>query len=160
MIKAKAVAKYVRISPRKVRLVTRPLKGMEVATAFAFLRNTNKRAAGIIDNVLKSAFDNARKKDKNLTESDFYISRVTADSGPALRRFRAASMGRASLVKKRMSHITVLIEAKKTVTETKKKTTDKKPALFKKGRTIKKPVRKPGSAKSATATRSGSGSGR
>ncbi len=135
---ARAVAKYIRISPKKARLVTRHLKGMSVADAYAFLRSANKRSAYYLHSVLRSAFDNARRKDKNYKETDLYICKVSADSGPALRRFRAASMGRASLIKKRMSHITVELEARETLKEKKEEAPGKKRTIFKKGRGDKK----------------------
>lgn len=118
---AKAVSKYTRISPKKARLVTRPLKGMTVAEAYAFLENTNKRASHFIHNVLKSAFDNARKKDPAINETDLYISKIVADSGPMLKRYRAASMGRAAMIRKRMSHLTVHLDAKKLPAKVEKK---------------------------------------
>jgi len=129
---AKAIAKYVRISPKKARLVTRPLKGKSVAEAYAFLQNANKRAARLIHVVLRSAFDNARKKDQNYSETDLYISKILADSGPALKRFRAASMGRASLIKKRMSHLTIHLEAKASFQQEKEKKHGKSRSIFKK----------------------------
>ncbi len=83
---AKAISKYNRISPKKARLLTRLLKGMTVAEAYSFLNNVNKRASRFLHQVLKSAFDNARKKDANIKETDLYISKVAADSGPMLKR--------------------------------------------------------------------------
>ncbi|MBL7072093.1 MAG: 50S ribosomal protein L22 [Candidatus Omnitrophica bacterium] len=146
---AKAIAKYLRISPRKARLVTRPLKGMTVAEAYAFLQNVNKRAARLIHTALKSAFDNARKKDQNFKETDLYISRVTADSGPALRRFRAASMGRASVIKKRMSHLTIHLDAKSLPKPEKESGKSARRSIFKKAQGDKKKEKAASPVKSA-----------
>ena len=112
MMIAKAISKYNRISPKKARLLTRPLKGVTVTKAYGILANANKKASRLIYKVLKSAFDNAHQKDAALKESDVYISRITADSGPALRRHRAASMGRAMIIKKRTSHFTIHLDLK------------------------------------------------
>jgi large subunit ribosomal protein L22 len=125
---AKAISKYIKISPKKVRLLTRPLKGMTVIEAYAFLQNVNKKASHYIYNTLRSAYDNARKKEPDISETDLYISKITADSGPVLKRYRAASMGRAMMIRKRMSHLTIQLDAKKVFTEGKKR----KPAAIEK----------------------------
>lgn len=130
---AKAVSKYNRISPKKARLITRPLKGMTVPEAYAFLQNVNKRASYFIRNVLKSAVDNARKKDPDINEAAIYISKIVADSGPMLKRYRAMSMGRAGIIRKRMSHFTVHLDTKELPKEEEKaKTVSKKRSIFKK----------------------------
>lgn len=130
---SKAISRYTRISPKKARLLTRPLKGMTVQEAYALLRNVNKGAAHYIHNVLKSAFNNAVKKEPTLKETELYISRIVADSGPTLKRYRAASMGRASMIRKRMSHITIHLDAKELPKKEsgQKKTPIKKRSLFK-----------------------------
>lgn len=129
---AKAISKYNRISPKKVRLLTRPLKGLTVAEAYVFLRNINKKASRLIYQLLKSAFDNARQKDSDIKETDLYISKLVADSGPMLKRYRAASMGRAAMIRKRTSHLAVHLDRKelpgKETKETKK--TAKKRSIF------------------------------
>ncbi len=109
---AKAISKYNRISPKKTRLLTRPLKGLTVAEAYAFLRNTNKKASRLIYKVLKSAFDNAHRKDPAVNETNIYISKIVADDGPMLKRFRAASMGRTTMIRRRTSHLTVHLDVK------------------------------------------------
>lgn len=109
---AKAVSKYVRISPKKAMLVTRPLKGMPVPKAYGVLGNLNHKAARLVSMTLKSAVDNARKKDKHIDEANLYISRISADSGPMLKRFRAGTMGRAFTILRRTCHLTVELSAK------------------------------------------------
>lgn len=138
---AKAISRYTRVSPRKANLLTRLLKGMTVAEAYAFLGNVNKRASRLIYNVLKSAFDNARKKEPDVKETDLFISKIVADSGPMSKRFRAASMGRATMIRKRTSHLIVNLDMKelpkKELSKTEKKregivSAVKKRAIFKK----------------------------
>ena len=110
---AKAVSKYNKISPKKARLLTRRLKGMTIAEAYAILMNVNKKASRLIYKVVHSAFDNAHRKNTSIKETDVYISKIVADSGPSLKRFRAASMGRATMIRKRTCHFTIELEAKK-----------------------------------------------
>lgn len=109
---AKAVSKYIRISPKKAMLVTMPLKGMSVPKAYGVLGSVNHKAAGIVNMTLKSAVDNARKKDRNIDEANLYISRIAADSGPMLKRFRAGSMGRAFSILRRTCHLTIELSAR------------------------------------------------
>jgi len=109
---AKAVSKYIRLSPKKAMLVTRPLKGVSVPKACGILGSINKKAAYFINMTLLSAVDNARKKDRHIDESNLYISKIVADSGPMLKRFRAGSMGRAFTILKRTCHLTIELSAK------------------------------------------------
>lgn len=109
---ARAVAKYIKISPKKAMLVTRPLKGVPVPRAYALLGSINKKAARFVNEALKSAVDNARKKDRNIDEANLYISKISADSGPMLKRFRAGTMGRAFNILRRTCHLTVELSAK------------------------------------------------
>ncbi|MBN1871525.1 MAG: 50S ribosomal protein L22 [Candidatus Omnitrophica bacterium] len=136
---AKATAKYVRISPKKARLVTRVLKGMPINKAYAVLGSINKKSSAILYKLLKSAFNNAQKKDSTINEADLYISKIVADSGPMLKRHRAMSMGRAGMIRKRTSHITVNLDMHRHTAikrEESKKT--KKMSIFRK-RQDKKP---------------------
>lgn len=109
---AKAVARYIRISPRKTRLVTNYIKGKNVGEALAILTSLNKRACEYVEEVLRSAIANA-KRNPQVDEGSLYISRLTVDGGPMLKRFRAGSMGRAMMIRHRMSHITVELDARK-----------------------------------------------
>jgi len=126
-------------------LITRRLKGLTVAQAYAILMNLNKRASRLIHVVLKSAFDNAKKKDPAIKETDVYISKLVADSGPMLKRFRAASMGRASQIRKRTSHLTVHLDAKelpKKEDKDKKVTAKRRPIFKKKESAAKKQAKR------------------
>jgi len=108
---AKAEVKYVRMSPRKIRLILDLVKGKTVEEANAILDSLNKRASGPVKKVINSAFSNLNfdKQDK-MMEKDVFISKVKADGGPMLMRYRAATMGRATPVKHRTAHIIVELD--------------------------------------------------
>ncbi|MGD2279158.1 MAG: 50S ribosomal protein L22 [Candidatus Omnitrophota bacterium] len=108
---AKAEAKYIRLSPKKARLVVDLIKGKTVEQANYILDNVNKRAQRPIKKVLNSAFANANQnRSEKILSKDVYISIIRADSGPYLMRYRAATMGRATPVRHRTSHIHVELE--------------------------------------------------
>jgi large subunit ribosomal protein L22 len=103
-----AQTKYLRTSPRKLRLVARALKGHPVGKALVLLSKINKRAALPILKVLKSAAANA--KNKGLSEANLKIKGVIVDGGPTYKRFQPISRGRAHPIAKRTSHIKVVLE--------------------------------------------------
>ena len=109
---AKAIARHVRMTPRKVGYVATPLRKQTVATALARLSVTNRRAAKPLAKVVASAFANARQRYPELREEDVIISKLVADEGPRWKRFRAAAFGRAARILKRTTHITVELEKK------------------------------------------------
>ena len=102
-----AVAKwnYVRVSPRKARLVADLVRGLDADEAVELLLRTNKRAAGLILKVLQSAVANAF--DQGLDVDEMYVSRIYVNEGPRLKRMRASARGRAAPYKHRMAHIVV-----------------------------------------------------
>ncbi|NQT28832.1 MAG: 50S ribosomal protein L22 [Candidatus Omnitrophica bacterium] len=102
---AKAEAKYIRISPTKVRPVIALIKNGKAVGAMAKLVLINKRGAHYLSKLLKSAMANA--KVKGYQEDKLFISKVVANSGPTLKRYRAASFGRATMIRKRTSHILI-----------------------------------------------------
>ncbi|MBA3926299.1 50S ribosomal protein L22 [Listeria sp. FSL L7-1582] len=108
MTTAKAVAKTVRIAPRKVRLVIDLVRGKQVGEAIAILKLTPKAASPVIEKVLKSAIANA-EHNYDLDVNNLVISEAFVDEGPTLKRFRPRAMGRASAINKRTSHITVVV---------------------------------------------------
>ena len=108
---AKAVVKDVRMSPRKVRYVMEPLRHRSVADALSVLAVLNRRASKPLAKAIASAFANAKRVDPTLGEERVIISRLTADGGPAWKRFRAAAFGRAVSIRKRTTHITVELES-------------------------------------------------
>lgn len=101
---AKASVKFVRISPRKVRYVIDLIRRKKVGEAEGILNGSPRRAGDIVRKLLKQALD-AAQKNSQVPASDLMVSKVMADGGPAMKRFRAASMGRASVIRKRTSHI-------------------------------------------------------
>jgi len=120
---SKAVAKYLRIAPRKMRGVMALVKGKDVSEAKGILSNTNKKSSTMLMKLLNSAIANAKRL-PNLQEEDLYISDVFADGGPVFKRYRAEPMGRANVLRKKTSHITVVLEQRepKPVAAAKKKT--------------------------------------
>jgi len=111
---SRAVLKYVRLSPRKFRLIIPLVKGKRAEDAIAILSGVKKKASGYGIELLKSAIANAKVKIQGIDTSTLYISKLIADPGPMLKRFRAASMGRAGSIHKHTSHLTIeLDEVKK-----------------------------------------------
>ena len=111
---AKAILRYARLSPRKYRLIIPLVKGKSAEEAIAILSAVKKRASGYAIELLKSAIANARRNVQGIDTSTLYISKMIADPGPMLKRFRAASMGRASMIHKHTSHLTVELDVIKT----------------------------------------------
>jgi large subunit ribosomal protein L22 len=108
-MEAKAVAKYIRVSPQKARLVVDLVRGKKVAEAEKILAFTRKYSAGVVAKTLKSAMANA-KQNPNIDENILYVKEIFVDQGPSLKRWRARAQGRAASIKKRMSHITVVLD--------------------------------------------------
>ena len=108
-MEAKAVAKYVRIAPRKVRVVMDLIPGKSVADAFAILKFTPKVGAEAIEKVLKSAVANA-ENNFDMNVDNLYVSTCFVDQGPTMKRIHPRSRGQAFKILKRSSHITVAVE--------------------------------------------------
>nr|WP_321464839.1 50S ribosomal protein L22 [uncultured Desulfobulbus sp.] len=108
-METKAVAKYIRISPQKARLVADVIRGMKADTAVTTLRFMPKKAAQIIRKVLESAVANADQRDSVDVDS-LYVKEITVDGGPMLKRFSPRAQGRATRILKRSSHITVIVD--------------------------------------------------
>ncbi|MBU1128435.1 MAG: 50S ribosomal protein L22 [Candidatus Omnitrophica bacterium] len=124
---SKAKAKYVRMSPRKVRLVMELIKGKTVEDANAILGTVNKRASGPIKKVIDSAFANVNfDRQAKLLEKDVVISKLEAGGGPMLTRYRAATMGRAAPIKHRTVHIGVELDVAAVETKTENKQSESK----------------------------------
>ena len=108
---ATAILRYIRISPRKTRLVVDLIRGKDVAEAVHILKFTPKSGARVVEKVLKSAISNA----VNLEIGDpdeLKIEKAYVDGGPIMKRFRPRSMGRANSIMKRTSHITLVVAPK------------------------------------------------
>jgi len=102
---------YLRISPRKVRLVANLIRGMDVEEARTQLKFLTKRAARPLLKLLESAIANALHN-FNISEDKLYIYKITVDEGPSLKRYIPRAMGRADLILKRTSHITIVLREK------------------------------------------------
>lgn len=103
----KVVAKYIRMAPRKVRLVLTAIKGKPAFTALAHLKLLNKKAAHLVEKVLKSAIASA--KEKKMDENKLFVKEVRADGGPIYKRIMTRSMGRADRIVKRTTHISLIL---------------------------------------------------
>lgn len=115
-MEARAESKFVRQSPRKMRLVIDLIRGRSVGEAYGILQFTKKRAAEAIDKTLRSAVANARSKAENAGEfvdvDDLYVKEAYVNEGSRLKRWRAAAMGRAAPVVHPTSHVVVVVDRK------------------------------------------------
>lgn len=107
-MEAKAIARNIRISPRKVRLVVDAIRGERVENALSVLRNLPQRAAPVVEKVLQSAMANAEQKEMGDVEA-LQISKAFVNEGATLKRFIPRAMGRATPIHKRTSHITIVV---------------------------------------------------
>jgi large subunit ribosomal protein L22 len=108
-MEVKASAKYLRISPTKLRLVARTLSGKKVEEALAMLQFMPQRGARLVRKVVMSAVANAEQRPQ-IDVDTLVIKGVQVDVGPSLKRFRPRAMGRVSHILKRSSHITVVLK--------------------------------------------------
>ena len=107
-----ATAKYIRISARKVKIVIDLIRGKDVTEAEAILMYTPKAASEPTLKLLKSAIANA-ENNLDMSRDTLYVAEVFANQGPTLRRYRPRSRGSASRIRKRTSHITIILDEKK-----------------------------------------------
>ena len=107
-MEAKAIAKYVRTSSMKIGIVLDLIRGKNVNEAFAILQYTPKNAAEVVTKVLKSAVANA-ENNLNLDINRLYVAQTYACQGPTLKRFRPRAQGRAYRIRKRSSHVTIIV---------------------------------------------------
>ena len=107
-MEAKAIAKYVRTSPRKAGQICSLVRGKNVDEALAILKYMPQKSAGIIAKVVKSAAANAANN-MNTDTKKLYVSEVYANQGPTLKRFMPRAQGRATGIRKRTSHIGVVV---------------------------------------------------
>jgi len=107
-MEVRAVAKYIRISPQKVRLIIDVVKGKQVETALDLLKFMPQKAAAIIEKVIKSAVANADQY-PDIDVDSLVVRNIFADQGPTLKRFRARARGRGTRILKRTTHITVIL---------------------------------------------------
>lgn len=107
-MEAKATTRYIRISPRKLRLVVDTVRSKPVSSAFSILEHLKKKGARLVAKTLKSAQANARVK--KMDDQRLYIREIKADEGPTLKRYMSRSMGRADVILKRMAHLTIVLD--------------------------------------------------
>ena len=112
---AKTHARYIRISPRKARDVISVVKGKSVLESLDILHSLNKKGAKILEKVLRSAVANA--KQKGYPEEKLFISQATANEGPTFKRYRAATFGRATTIRKRTAHISLELDTTEKILE-------------------------------------------
>jgi len=105
---ARAIARFVRTSPRKARRVVDLIRGKDLKQALAILKFTPNIAARAIEKVVNSAAANA-ETNHDMSRDFLWVSCCYVDEGPAMKRLRRGSMGRGGLIRKRMSHITVVV---------------------------------------------------
>lgn len=104
-----ARAKYVKVAPRKARLVIDAIRGKSTVDAINILQFSPKKAAGIIKKVVESAIANA-ENNFQLDPDSLFIYEAQVDEGPVAKRFRPRAMGRATPIRKRTSHITIVVK--------------------------------------------------
>ncbi len=107
-MEVKAVARYVRISPMKVRMLADAIKGRPVDKALDTLKFMPQKAAGIVEKVLRSAVANADQQ-PDVDIDDLIVGKLIVDRGPMFKRFRARARGRGTRILKRTSHVTVVL---------------------------------------------------
>ena len=105
----RAIARYVRISSRKVKIVVDLIRGKKVDDALAILMYTPKSAAPVVEKLLNSAIANA-ENNLNMDRESLYVAEVYANQRPTMKRYWARSPGRADVILKRSSHITIVLD--------------------------------------------------
>jgi large subunit ribosomal protein L22 len=110
-MEAKASARYIRMSPRKVRQVVNLVRGKKVEEAINVLHFTPNRGADPVEKLVRSAVANAMNKEEGskLAPEDLFVKKIWVDEGPTMRRYNPGPMGRASLIRKRFCHISVVV---------------------------------------------------
>lgn len=102
--------RFVRVGPRKARLVADLIRGKGSGEAVNILRFTKKAAAKIVGKVLKSAIANATQK--KIDVDRLYVKKITVDEGPMMKRFMPRALGRATMIRKKTSHIQIILDEK------------------------------------------------
>lgn len=107
-MEAKAVSRFVRVSPRKARIVVDQIRGKSVAQAREVLAFTNRAVAEVVEKTLNSAVANA-EHNQHANVNQLVVKSCFVDEGPTLKRYRPRAKGSASRIRKRTSHITVIV---------------------------------------------------
>ena len=111
MPKAEATLKYARISARKVKIVADLIRGKDVDEALAIMKFTPKASSEVLEKLLKSAIANA-ENNHEMKHENLYVAEIFANQGPTLKRIRPAAKGSAVRIRKRTSHITIVLKEK------------------------------------------------
>ena len=112
-MEAIARKRFIRQSPYKIRYVLNMVKGLKVDAAINKLSLTNKKASSYIIEVLNSAVSNMMNAETDVNSESIFIKTAYVDEGPVMKRFRPAAMGRATGIRKRTSHLTIIISSEK-----------------------------------------------
>lgn len=104
----KSSISYLRVAPRKVRVVADAIRGLNVNKAIEVLEFAHKRSAPILTKMLRSAVANADQK-KTIDVDNLYVKHISVDQGPTLKRFMPRAMGRASEIRKKTSHVNLVL---------------------------------------------------
>lgn len=112
-MEATARKRFIRQSPYKIRYVLNMVKGLKVDAAINKLSLTNKKASSYIIEVLNSAVSNMMNSETDVNSESIFIKTAYVDEGPVMKRFRPAAMGRATGIRKRTSHLTIIISSEK-----------------------------------------------
>lgn len=108
-METRAIARYVRISPRKVRLIMDQVRGKTVEDALNILAFSPKKGARILRKLINSAVANA-ENNHDMDVDRLFIKKIYADEGPTMKRWRPRALGRATRIRKRTSHLTVILD--------------------------------------------------
>ncbi|MFW6264523.1 MAG: 50S ribosomal protein L22 [Bacillota bacterium] len=111
-MEAKAHAKYIRVSPRKARQVMDLIRGKNIGDAVAILKNTPRKASRLIEKVLHSAVANA-ENNHDMIADELYVKEAYVNEGPTMKRWRPRAQGAASPIRKRTSHISIVVSDEK-----------------------------------------------
>lgn len=110
-MEAKATAKYVRMSPSKLKPVTDLVRGKDLNEALTILKFTSGKGAELVEKVVQSAAANA-ENNHDMNPDELYVAEIYANQGPTMKRFRAGAQGRESMILKRTSHIAVTLRSR------------------------------------------------
>lgn len=108
-MEGKAIARHLRVAPRKMRQVIDLVKGKDADEAINILHFTRKGAAKQVETTIRSAVANLTFENPSIKIEDLFIKEIFVDGGPVIKRVRPASMGRRYLIRKRTSHLTVVV---------------------------------------------------
>jgi len=108
-MESRAVARYIRVSPRKVRLIMDEIRGRKIEEALNQLSFAPQKGAFILKKLINSAVANA-EQNFEMDVDKLFIKQIFADEGPTLKRFRPRAMGRGARIRKRTSHLTVVLD--------------------------------------------------